>query len=427
MFSIFDIHCGLGGVSIGFSNAGFQVSAAFDEFDDQLAANHSKLTPFPCVKNINDLVLQIRENTVLVVSKGDVSLVAKMIEKAPTRPCAFVIENIDPLSPSFNEARSIIELHGYDSVVFHLDAAYLGVPQIRERCYWVGLFHDYAGKKLENFLKTLRNLESTLPTGVRASHFYTKNRCEHYFLGARVGLASASVLVTHLPVPELATRDLTRTRDNYKRQLFDASSASRSTQMTLNDLIEINLGKPLDEPCTSTSYPDQNMFLVLQRSMPVNVAKAIATALLPVLEPTNDHQRKTTTVTQFDDTRDFSRNKSSINHVTKIVDAHRQAMLECQTMTSMNVRTNGTRVIYIRPSTFCILCDALTKEILGNNIPYGWTFEIRERKKGNFKKDDFYIRSPPGENAIVLRSKLSFQLFSNKNHNSDTNQHTETT
>lgn len=419
MFSIFDIHCGLGGVSAGFTEAGFQISAAFDDAYWLSKAGYSsdEKRYFFLENGNNQELLNTQENTVLVVSKGDVGLIAKIVDKALTPACAFVVENIDPASSDFNDARSIIELHGYDSVVFHLDAAYLGVPQTRKMCYWVGLFNDTSGKKLEKFLKTLRNLESALPAGVRASSFYEKNRCEHYFLGARADLVSASVLPTYLPVPELATRDLTRTREGYNRQLFDAGSASRAIEMRLSDLIEINLGGPIVFP------QDENMFLVLQRSMPVGVAKAIATALLSVLEPVRDKFSKRTTVTQFDNKRDSLCTKSCVNHITKIVDAHRQAMLECETMTSMNVRTNGTRVICIRPPTFCMLCDNLTREILGNNIPPGWIFEIRERKNNRFKKDDFYIRSPPGENAVVLRSRLSFQSFSDGDHNSDTHEH----
>jgi site-specific DNA-cytosine methylase len=408
-WQVVDVNCGLGGASRGFAANGFEVVAAADCSDAaiEIGRRTGLLSDNAQVCATSGCATSGRATsgrTVVVVSGGDIETLSKILCHRDNAAVAFVAEGVDVLSPPFQACRSLVEVAGYDSVVFHADASFFSVPISRNRCYWVGMLGDPGGKRLEGFLRRLRGEQSRMPFGVRSSGFFFRKRCDYYFFGARAGLTAASIHSSHLPAPDLATRDILRPREGYRRQLFDAAPLERAVSLEICDVAEMHLG---------VSFPvrpqqEQEVLELINRTMPVALAEALARSLLPEL-PSEPQDRRQRASTRFD-AGISTVIEERANRVQRIIQEH-GGRSECAMMKSLVVRTNGTRVLKADAPFGCGVCSALAADIVGTDLPEGWVLEIRERKNSQFRKDDLYIRSPPGANAVVLRSRVALHRF----------------
>jgi hypothetical protein len=145
--------------------------------------------------------------------------------------------------------------------------------------------------------------------------------------------------------------------------------------------------------------------------MPPALAEAMARSLLPelLLEQEQQLERQARASTRFD-SGISAVIEDRANRVQRVLQEH-DGLDGCAMMRSLIVRTNGTRVLKAKAPFNCEVCSALARDIVGTVLPEGWTLEIRERKNSQFRKDDLYIRSPPGINAVVLRSRIALQRF----------------
>jgi hypothetical protein len=408
-----DVNCGLGGVSRGFAANGFKIIAAVDSSDVavEIGRRIGFLSDGAGVGNqLVELLERIEdgERTIVVVSGGDVELLTRIICRRESI-AAFIVEGVAPpsSSPLFASCRSLVEIAGYDSVVFYANASFFSVPISRDRCYWVGMLGDPGGKRLEGFLRRLRGEQSRMPFAVRSSAFFFREQCDYYFLGAKAGLPAASIHSTHLPAPDLATRDVLRPREDYRRQLFDAAPLERARPIEIADLTEMYFGVPISVP----RERQQELLELTNRTMPPALAEAMARSLLPelLLEQEQQLERQARASTRFD-SGISAVIEDRANRVQRVLQEH-DGLDGCAMMRSLIVRTNGTRVLKAKAPFNCEVCSALARDIVGTVLPEGWTLEIRERKNSQFRKDDLYIRSPPGINAVVLRSRIALQRF----------------
>ena len=160
--TVLDLFCGCGGMSKGFENAGFTVSAAFDNWDKALETyrrnfpNHPAIhydvsgfdgdttlfTPFapdiiiggpPC----QDFSSAGKRDETL--GRADLTMKFARIVAAVS-PAWFVMENVARAAQSGTYAEAVVHLKaaGYELTQTVLDASLCGVPQARKRLFLIG-------------------------------------------------------------------------------------------------------------------------------------------------------------------------------------------------------------------------------------------------------------------------------------------------
>ncbi len=173
--NIIDLFAGCGGMSLGFQNAGFNLTAAF-EFWNVAAECYGKNFNHPVFQtDLSDVcaaVEQIKPFSPNLIIGGppcqDFSHAGKRIEASRAslteayariideiRPKYFVMENVDRAekSKAFEKAEYIFKKAGYGLTKMVLDASKCGIPQKRKRFFCIG-----ALGKDDDFMK--ENLES---------------------------------------------------------------------------------------------------------------------------------------------------------------------------------------------------------------------------------------------------------------------------
>ena len=166
-----DLFCGCGGLSLGFQEAGFEILAAFDNWDEAIEL-YKKNFEHPIYKqNLSDV-----DNTSEIVSElhpdiiiggppcQDFSSAGSRNEDngrgiltvcyaqiiANVRQEWFVMENVEKIvgTNKLAQAKAIYEGAGYGLTQVVLDASLCGVPQKRKRFFLIG----HIGAK-EDFLR----------------------------------------------------------------------------------------------------------------------------------------------------------------------------------------------------------------------------------------------------------------------------------
>lgn len=193
-----DLFCGCGGMSLGFQNAGFEILAAYDNWDP--AVNVYRKNFFhPIYKDDlsnEDVQNKIAEMHPQIIFGGppcqdfssaghrDESLGRAELTVAYSRiiakalPEYFVMENVPEITKSATlvEARKTFEKAGYGVTQTVLEASYCGVPQSRKRFFLIG----HLGDK-DDFLKSI--LESHLSEKPMSMYDYFGDSLgtEYYF------------------------------------------------------------------------------------------------------------------------------------------------------------------------------------------------------------------------------------------------------
>lgn len=183
---VVDLFSGCGGMSLGFQNVGFEIVAAFDNwepalntykrnfdhpiYDVDLGAFNGDASEFiglnpdmviggpPC----QDFSSAGKRDETL--GRADLTIYFANIVKAIS-PKWFVMENVDRAlkSRAYNSAREILRQSGYGTTEVVLDASLCGVPQTRKRLFLIGRkggedneVKPYLAKNLARHPMTLR-------------------------------------------------------------------------------------------------------------------------------------------------------------------------------------------------------------------------------------------------------------------------------
>lgn len=161
-----DLFCGCGGMSLGFQNAGFQLLAAYDNWDAAIDIYRSNFD-HPIIKadlNSDQAIEDIRALSPDIIIGGppcqDFSIAGQrnMGERAnltiryahiiaQIKPEWFVMENVYNIErmPVLPRMMQIVKNAGYGLNVRILDASRCGVPQKRNRFFMVGHLGDKDG------------------------------------------------------------------------------------------------------------------------------------------------------------------------------------------------------------------------------------------------------------------------------------------
>lgn len=166
MIKAIDLFCGCGGMSLGFQNAGFQLLAAYDNWDAAINIYRSNFD-HPIIKadlNSDQAVEDMRALSPDIIIGGppcqDFSIAGQrnMGERAnltiryaqiiaQIKPEWFVMENVYNIErmPVLPRMMQIVKEAGYGLSIRILDASRCGVPQKRNRFFMVGHLGDKDG------------------------------------------------------------------------------------------------------------------------------------------------------------------------------------------------------------------------------------------------------------------------------------------
>ena len=181
---VIDLFCGCGGMSLGFQNAGFDIVAAYDNWQPAIDI-YQKNFQHPIYKkdlSTEDIVPELRELAPDMIIGGppcqDFSIAGKREFRgkranltlkfgqivSEVHPQWFVMENVYNIekSPIFEEVLTIFKSAGYGVTKHVWDASYMGVPQMRRRYFVVGKLGEKDDFLLEKMLSGLSKERMTV-------------------------------------------------------------------------------------------------------------------------------------------------------------------------------------------------------------------------------------------------------------------------
>jgi len=243
---LIDLFAGCGGMSLGFQNAGFNVVAAFDNWQPAIDI-YSKNFKHPINKkdlSKEDITDDLRDiNPDIIIGgppcqdfsiagkrnfegkRANLTLIYGNIIKT-VKPRWFVMENVYNIekSPIFEQVIQIFKDAGYGITKHVWDASYMGVPQMRKRYFVIGRLESKDDFILKDIEKNLSKERMTLASYLGDKPLDT----EYYYMHPRsyarraifsVYESSATIRGVNRPMPISyvchpadKTKDLSRVR-----------------------------------------------------------------------------------------------------------------------------------------------------------------------------------------------------------------------
>lgn len=165
---VVDLFCGCGGLSLGFQKAGFEVVAAYDNWEAALNVyrlNFSHPALSMDLSDVQSSIIAIEKYQPDMIIGGppcqDFSSAGKRDEEggrgnltihyaqiiSRVRPKWFVMENVARITKTNKliEAKNIFKQAGYGLSQHVLNASYCGVPQNRKRFFLIGKLREMDG------------------------------------------------------------------------------------------------------------------------------------------------------------------------------------------------------------------------------------------------------------------------------------------
>ena len=158
---VVDLFCGCGGLSLGFQKAGYEVLAAFDNWDEAVMVYHNNFVHPVIKQDLSDVETTVEEiknfNPDMIIGgppcqdfssagkrnedngRGDLTVHYAQIVSS-IKPEWFVMENVDRIlkTGKLVEAKRILKESGYGLTETVLNASFCGVPQRRKRFIMIG-------------------------------------------------------------------------------------------------------------------------------------------------------------------------------------------------------------------------------------------------------------------------------------------------
>lgn len=181
---VIDLFSGCGGMSLGFQNAGFQIVAAYDNWQPAIDI-YQRNFQHPIFKkdlSTEDVVPELKGYSPDMIIGGppcqDFSIAGKREFRgkranltlkfgqivSEVHPQWFVMENVYNIekSPIFEEVLAIFKSAGYGITKHVWDASYMGVPQMRRRYFVVGKLSEKDDFLLDRLLSGLSKERMTV-------------------------------------------------------------------------------------------------------------------------------------------------------------------------------------------------------------------------------------------------------------------------
>lgn len=218
MMKVTDLFCGCGGLSLGFSKAGFDIVSAYDNWKialDTYRQNFRHKARMLDLKDVEKSIETISEDAPDMIiggppcqdfssagkrdennGRGDLTVCySAIIEKI--RPQWFVMENVERIlkTDKLVQAKAVFERAGYGMTQMVLDASLCGVPQKRKRFILIGAL----GEKDHFMDEALKEGLSDKPMTV-ADYLGDSLGIEYYYRHPR-SYARRGIFSIHEPSP----------------------------------------------------------------------------------------------------------------------------------------------------------------------------------------------------------------------------------
>lgn len=196
---VVDLFCGCGGLSLGFQKAGYEILAAFDNWDEAVTVYHNNFNHPVIKQDLSDVEQTVAEiekyNPDMIIGgppcqdfssagkrdenngRGDLTVsYAKIV--TTIKPEWFVMENVDRIlkTGKLVEARKIFKDSGYGLTETVLNASFCGVPQRRKRFIMIGHLGEKDGFMLDVLEKRQASKEMTI-----AEYFGNQIDIKYYY------------------------------------------------------------------------------------------------------------------------------------------------------------------------------------------------------------------------------------------------------
>lgn len=288
---VVDLFAGCGGLSEGFSQAGYEIVAAFDSWEPAIECYRQNFPDHKAfnmdLSDTNSAIKAIQEFAPDVLIGGppcqDFSQAGTRVERdravlttcfaqivQGVSPQYFVMENVARArnSQAYAAARRLFKAAGFGLSEVVLDASLYGVPQKRKRFFVVG------GKDFEDgeLLNALEKRESLIPSTVRS--VYPDFAVEYYYRHPR-SYSRRAVFSIDEPAPTM--RGVSRPRP--KNYTFHKNDASQSADIRALTPQERALIQTFPDRFIWTSKSVSDLEQMIGNAVPVGLAKVVGEAL----------------------------------------------------------------------------------------------------------------------------------------------------
>lgn len=292
---IADLFCGIGGLSLGFEKAGFQIGIAIDNWKEALEIydenfNHKSIAlDLSDDKATSDYLIKNGINAIIggppcqdfshagkrkEGARADLTAsYAKIV--ASVQPVFFVMENVarTASSKTYSKARDIFKDAGYGLTEVVLDASYCGVPQKRKRFFCIGV----KGKDDNFVLPTINSMLSATPMTMR-DYFGDRLDTQFYYRHPRNYSRRA---IYSLDEPSATIRGVNRPiPPNYPGNAADASDVKNARPLTTNERAQVQTFPEKFKWIGSKTNIEQ----MIGNAVPVNLGKFVATSIIKSLK-----------------------------------------------------------------------------------------------------------------------------------------------
>ena len=225
-----DLFCGCGGMSLGFQKAGFNIVAAFDNWEHAVDIYGKNFPDHPIIKKD----LQILDDDFSFIAdfdpdiiiggppcqdfssagkrdenlgRGDLTVIFANIIKS-IKPKFFVMENVEMITKSekLKNAIDILKLAGYGITIKILDSSRCGVPQKRKRFFMIGelggednTLLPYLESKISDKIMTVRDY---MGDSLEINHYYRHPRSYKRRGVFSIDESSPTVRGVNRPIPK---------------------------------------------------------------------------------------------------------------------------------------------------------------------------------------------------------------------------------
>jgi DNA (cytosine-5)-methyltransferase 1 len=297
--SAIDLFCGVGGLSLGFEQAGIPVLASFDNWDralDIYNANFAHKAAKLDLSDVETAVAELQKYPANMIIGGppcqDFSHAGKRTEQeraeltkcfaeivVAIKPKIFIRENVDRIvkSKAWESAKNILKSSGYGLTEKILDASFCGCPQIRKRFFCVGLLDKADNVLLPYIEKSISKKQMTVRdyfgNEIDTNYYYRHPR--NYYRRAIFSIDEASPTIrgVNRPIPK-----------GYPGHPNDPVAVSQEVRpLTTLERSQIQTFPKKFKWDGSKTDIEQ----MIGNAVPVNLAKFVATAILGYYEENN--------------------------------------------------------------------------------------------------------------------------------------------
>ncbi|QBC44588.1 DNA cytosine methyltransferase [Iodobacter fluviatilis] len=287
---IVDLFCGVGGLSLGFQSAGFDIKASYDSWEKAVAIYRDNFS-HPVYKfdlsdsdKASESIGLLNPNIIIGgppcqdfshAGKRSEGTRANLTSSFATivstvRPEWFVMENVDRAqnSSAYKEARDILKLAGYGLSENVLNASLCGVPQKRKRFFCIGKLGEIDGFMDDFLMSGLSEKAMTM-----RDYFGSELGLDHYYRHPR-NYSRRGIFSMDEPAPTI--RGVNRpVPPNYVKHDGDTSSLDGIRPLTTLERARVQTF-PSDFSWSGTKTDLEQM---IGNAVPVELGKYVANAI----------------------------------------------------------------------------------------------------------------------------------------------------